>query len=106
MNNEHYPKQTQSNPIPPYIQRAWGCGGDEGEKNIFFPKSRSYHDRIAADFLYTCASIDRRSCGALMGGPAPISESGAGIPTRGSLGRRLARRPGAGSQNRCGGFSN
>jgi len=38
MNNERHSKQTQSNPIPPHIQRAWGGGGDEGEKNIFFPK--------------------------------------------------------------------
>jgi hypothetical protein len=36
----------------------------------------------ASYILVRRLSIDRRSCGALMGGPAPISKSGGGIPTR------------------------
>jgi len=47
----------KTNPILPHFQRPWGAGVTRAKKNIFFSKSRSYHDRIAADFLYTCASI-------------------------------------------------
>ena len=85
-----------------------GCGGNKREKIYFFqnPVVTTIELPQTSYILVRRLSIDRRSCGALMGGPAPISKSGGGIPTRGSLGRRLARWPGAGPQNRCGGFSN
>jgi hypothetical protein len=82
MSNQRYSKQTQSNPIRPHPRRPCGAGTTREKKTYFFqnPVVTTIELPRASYILVRRLSIDRRSCGALMGGPRTYLQIGGRHP--------------------------